>query len=113
MNDNRRTQWLRGVLDLCVLSALGGGEMYGYELAQFLDRAGLGKIKGGTLYPILARLEKAELVDSDWRVGEQGPGRKYYSLTTDGRRYMEQQNASWHEFSELMRRLLQPKAGDQ
>jgi len=108
MNDDRRSQWLRGVLDLCVLAALIGGEMYGYELAQYLDQAGLGSVKGGTLYPLLARLEKAGHVESSWRVGSQGPGRKYYSLTPTGRRYLEQQTVSWFGYSDIVQQLLNP-----
>jgi PadR family transcriptional regulator PadR len=48
---------LRGVLELCVLGALRGGPSYGYALAQSLEQAGLGTVKGGTLYPLLGRLE--------------------------------------------------------
>ena len=109
MKNERRTQWLRGVLDLCVLSALTGGERYGYELAQQLEEAGLGKVKGGTLYPLLARLEKADHVATEWREGSQGPGRKYYLLTDSGRQYLNQQTADWTTFSGLLDQLLQPK----
>jgi len=112
MDDDRRTQWLRGVLDLCFLSALTGGEMYGYQLAQYLDQAGLGKVKGGTLYPLASRLEKSGYVSSSWREGSQGPGRKYYSLTPAGQRYLDQQIVRWNGFSDLIGQLLQPK-GDE
>ncbi len=109
MKDDRRTQWLRGVLDLCVLSALTAGEKYGYELAQQLDGAGLGLIKGGTLYPLLARLEKAGHVATQWREGSQGPGRKYYHLTDNGRLYLEQQASDWDSFATLVSGLLPPE----
>lgn len=89
---------MRGVLDLCVMAALGDGERYGYELAQYLERAGLGLVKGGTLYPLLARLEAAGLVTGEWRPGRQGQGRKYYTLTRDGRRGLEEQSLAWDEF---------------
>jgi PadR family transcriptional regulator len=107
MKDDRRTQWLRGVLDLCVLAALTRGERYGYELSQQLAEAGLGQVKGGTLYPLLARLEKAGQVETQWRAGTQGPGRKYYSLTKQGRRYVKQQAAEWKSFAHLIDSLLQ------
>lgn len=111
MNDDRRTQWLRGVLDLCVLAALADREMYGYQLAQHLDDAGLGKVKGGTLYPLAARLEKSGYVSSSWREGSQGPGRKYYSLTRAGRRYLDEQSARWIGFSDLIGQLLKIEEG--
>ncbi|WP_306215484.1 PadR family transcriptional regulator, partial [Actinoplanes sp. RD1] len=59
---DRRQQWLRGVLDLCVLGALARGESYGYEIGRQLESAGLGAIAGGTLYPVLLRLERLGLV---------------------------------------------------
>ena len=106
MNNERRTQWLRGVLDLCVLAALTEGERYGYELAQQLDQAGLGQVKGGTLYPLLARLEKAGHVATEWRDGQQGPGRKYYFLTDQGRSHLNHEADDWATFSGLIGQLL-------
>lgn len=46
-------EWVRAVLPLAVLSTVGHGETYGYAVAQHLKTAGLGTVKGGTLYPIL------------------------------------------------------------
>ena len=106
MKDDRRTQWLRGILDLCVLSALADGERYGYELSQQLERAGLGPVKGGTLYPLLARLERAGHVSTVWREGKQGPSRKYYSLTDSGRRFLATHAGDWSSFTETVKGLL-------
>lgn len=94
----RHSQCLRGVLDLAVLAALHDRERYGYEIAQRLESAGLGPLKGGTLYPLLGRLEKAQLVEPQWRPGEQGPGRKYYALTPDGRRFLRDETEEWDTF---------------
>jgi len=109
MMDDRRTQWLRGILDLCVLQALTGGERYGYDIAQSLDQAGLGKVKGGTLYPLLARLKAAGYVSVEWREGDKGPGRKYYFLTPEGRTFLTHQSAQWAAFSDLIDKLLTSK----
>lgn len=99
MSSERSGQWLRGVLDLCVLGALCGGEAYGYALAQRLEAEGLGVVKGGTLYPVLGRLERAGLVASSWQEGEHGPGRKYYAITPPGRALLAEEGASWHRFA--------------
>jgi PadR family transcriptional regulator PadR len=98
MQHERRAQWLRGVLDLCALASLRDCERYGYDLAQHLESGGLGRVKGGTLYPLLARLEAAGLVKSRWQPGSQGPGRKYYALTQDGRAVLREQAAEWRAF---------------
>lgn len=73
-------EWLRGALGLSVLGALRNGPTYGYALSQRLERAGLGVIKGGTLYPLLARLEADGLVTAEWQLSESGPSRKRFSL---------------------------------
>ncbi len=93
--------WLRGVLEVCVLRVLADGPTYGYAIGQSLADAGLGTFKGGTLYPLLARFETAGLVAVEWRAGEGGPGRKYYALTDDGRRAWRQQAARWAAFARL------------
>ncbi|NEC13573.1 PadR family transcriptional regulator [Streptomyces sp. SID8014] len=106
MVTDRRASWLRGVLDLLVLSCLTDGESYGYEIAKRLDEAGLGRIKGGTLYPVLNRLEEAGLVRAEFRAAERGPGRRYYRLTPEGRRGLKEQGAAWRAFHRAVEEAL-------
>ena len=91
--------WLRGVLDICVLRILADGPAYGYAIAVRLASAGLGTVKGGTLYPLLLRLERGSLVTVEWRAGEGGPGRKYYALTDAGRAELTTTSARWQRFA--------------
>jgi PadR family transcriptional regulator PadR len=98
VDQERRSQWLRGVLDLCVLAMLARTESYGYQLAQSLDAAGLGPIHGGTLYPVLLRLQRTGLVVATWRDGTGGPARKYYRLTDAGARLLGQATDDWDAF---------------
>lgn len=106
----RRAQWLRGVLDITVLALLEAGESYGYELAQELERAGMGPIRGGTLYPVLLRLQRAELIAAAWQDGDGGPARKYYRLTEAGRRELRDTASSWLDFADRVGSLL-PRGG--
>ncbi|WP_329565480.1 PadR family transcriptional regulator [Kitasatospora sp. NBC_01266] len=106
MAADRRSNWLKGVLDLLVLACLTEGESYGYEIAKALAGAGLGEIKGGTLYPVLNRLEEAGLVVGEFRAAERGPGRRYYQLTAVGRRELAEQNRSWLEFHTAVKSML-------
>ncbi|MEV3856530.1 PadR family transcriptional regulator [Streptomyces sp. NPDC050095] len=103
---DRRASWFKGVLDLLVLAALTDGESYGYEIAKTLDGAGFGQIKGGTLYPVLSRLEEAGLVAAEFRATEKGPGRRYYTLTDEGRATLGEQGALWREFDTSVRHML-------
>lgn len=92
-------EWVRGVLSVCTLRILADGPTYGYAIAADLARAGLGTVKGGTLYPLLGRFEEAGWVEVEWRAGEGGPGRKFYVLTAAGQAEARRQATRWAEFS--------------
>ena len=99
--------WTRAALELAALSAVGqAGTTHGYEVARRLQIAGLGDIKGGTLYPVLARLEEQGLTRTWWVEGAGGPGRKLIAITDDGRTALEQRSTQWHEWSGRVARLL-------
>jgi PadR family transcriptional regulator PadR len=100
------SDWLRATLGLCVLWTLRPGPSYGYAIITRLAGAGLGEIKGGTLYPLLARFEAAGLVETQWRPGEGGPGRKYFSLTAAGRAELTRLRAQWVRFDGVLRDFL-------
>lgn len=104
--DQRRAQWLKGVLDLCVLAHLRSGEAYGYELARALEAAGFGEIKGGTLYPLLNRLERDGLVTTVWKTSDQGPDRKYYRITDRGRADLGTAGGAWSSFVTVAESIL-------
>jgi PadR family transcriptional regulator PadR len=87
--DNWTVQVRKGLLDLCILSALVERERYGYELVKALsDIPGLG-VTEGTLYPLLSRLRVQGLVNTRLEESSEGPARKYYALTRDGRRALD------------------------
>ena len=98
--------WLRGVLELCVLGVLSNGPTYGYAIAQRLGTAGLGTVKGGTLYPLLGRLETDGLVAATWQAGEAGPGRKFFELTPVGRAELLRRTRLYNDFVARTRSLL-------
>jgi len=106
--ERRQQQWLRGVLDLCVLATLSEQERHGYAIASRLDEAGVARVKGGTLYPLLARLQAAGLVAARWEPGEHGPSRKYYALTDGGRALLREQGLAWVAFARATQKLIDP-----
>lgn len=95
------SDWLRAVLALVVLRVLADGPTWGYAIAASLADQGFGTIKGGTLYPLLARLEEAGYVTTQWRAGDGGPGRKYFEITDSGRAHLTEQGARWSSFAKL------------
>jgi PadR family transcriptional regulator PadR len=83
--DNWTVQARKGLIELCVLNALAERERYGYELVKTLvEIPGLG-ITEGTLYPLLSRLRLQGLVETRLEESSEGPARKYYTLSEEGR----------------------------
>jgi DNA-binding PadR family transcriptional regulator len=76
---------LKGVLEGCVLKIISQGETYGYEITNKLNELGFTDVVEGTVYTILLRLEKNNLVDITKRPSDMGPARKFYSLNDAGR----------------------------
>ncbi len=102
--------WLRGVIELAAVAVLAEGPNHGYAVAQRLGEAGFGRVKGGVLYPVLARLESEGVLSATWTAGEGGPGRKVYALTQAGADWLAAQSTRWGSFAERMDRLLSSTA---
>jgi DNA-binding PadR family transcriptional regulator len=99
-----RLELRRGIVVLAVLSQMDTAR-YGYSLIQGLGEQGL-DIEEGTLYPLLRRLEKQGLLESEWEVGESHP-RKYYRISAMGREVVTALRAEWLTTVEIMQGILQ------
>ncbi|MCA1318429.1 PadR family transcriptional regulator [Bacillus tianshenii] len=97
------TELRRGTLTLAVLSQLRTPQ-YGYSLVQLLEESGI-SIEQSTLYPLLRRLEKQELVTSSWDKTESRP-RRYYVLSEFGKEILQQLKAEWDKMSQELTLLL-------
>lgn len=93
--EGRRSQLLRGVLDLCLLAVMGDGPAYGYEMTKRLRGRGLSVVGEGSIYPLLGRLERDGLVKTCRAASNGGPPRKYYSLSPEGERALESGVKEW------------------
>lgn len=91
----RRTQLLRGVLDLCLLAVMGDDPAYGYEMTKRLGERGLSIVGEGSIYPLLGRLEREGLVDTHRAASNGGPPRKYYRLSRLGRQALKAGTKEW------------------
>lgn len=94
----------RGTLVLCVLSQLKERQ-YGYSLSQRLAEKGM-EVEQGTLYPLLRRLEKQGLLDSDWSLEEARP-RRYYVLSERGRAMLGDLAREWDGMVKVMDNMLE------
>lgn len=105
--DNWIVQVRKGVLELCILRALEKDERYGYELVKALAAVPGLALSEGTLYPLLSRLRVAGLVSTRLEESAEGPARKYYSLTREGRRTLAAMNDFLEELNAGTRSLHQ------
>ncbi len=94
--ENAKAQMRKGVLELCILSVLSRGDAYANDLITKLKEARMIVVEG-TLYPLLTRQKNAGLLSYRWEESPQGPPRKYYSLTEQGRIYLDDLLSSWDE----------------
>ena len=82
--DRWEVQLRKGSLGLAVLATLWGERLYGLEILRRLEAEGGLSVPEGTIYPLLTRLRKEQLVTTFWRESESGPPRRYYELTDAG-----------------------------
>src|SRR5687767_10947233 len=107
--ENWTVQVRKGLLELCVLNTLVDKECYGYELVKtMVSIPGLG-VTEGTLYPLLSRLRLQGLVLTRLVESTEGPARKYYALTMEGRKIVRLMNSYIATLSESARILQQRK----
>jgi len=100
---------------MVVLLALRDRARHGYEITKELERLSRGQIvmQAGTLYPILHKLERKELIVSDWQMGPEERPRRVYSLTENGRTEVERQVTEWIEFAAALTGVIEGTGGAQ
>src|SRR5215471_21664627 len=96
--DKWEVQLRKGCLELAILGCLWPGKLYGLEILRRLETDSDLVLSAGTVYPLLSRLKGEGLLDSEWVETDAGHPRKYYRLTTAGRRRAVQMARMWSEF---------------
>ncbi|MEQ1746114.1 MAG: PadR family transcriptional regulator [Saprospiraceae bacterium] len=109
--ENAKLQMRKGVIEMCVLAVIAGRETYPPEIIEKLEGTDL-LVKEGTLYPLLIRLKNDGLVDYIWREGVKGPPRKYFTITEDGRKFLDDLTAGWNNLVQVVNRTIEHHAAD-
>lgn len=107
-----RSQLLKGVLDGCVLAVIKKEPVYGYELSQKLQECGLRNVSEGTIYPVLLRLQKNQLIRGEMKPSDYGPNRKYYFLTEAGEAELVNISEQWNQIVSPVTKLLKRGGND-
>ena len=95
----------RAALPHAVLGLLANGEMHGYAMIEVLRSGGFPRTQGGTLYPLLRRLEEQGLVSHVWQHDAAGPGRKQFTVTEEGRAELTRAAEAWQQMDDALGRL--------
>ncbi|MFF2849885.1 PadR family transcriptional regulator [Streptomyces sp. NPDC058001] len=107
------SQLRKGVLEYCVLALMRDGPRYGVELLSELQDTGALATSQGTVYPLLSRLRRDDLVVTTWRESVSGPPRRYYELTEAGHAALREFAGIWPGFRDAVDRLVTPRGGHQ
>ena len=100
------SQLRKGLVELAVLAALRGGEAYGYQLLQRINRDEHFSLTESTVYPLLARLARDKLVSVRVGPSPTGPPRRYYQLTPAGEQHLADMTAHWQALNTSIQHLL-------
>lgn len=100
------TQLMKGILEGCVLGVIERGETYGYEILSELEKYGFDQLGEGTLYPVLTRLDKNKYINCRKAKSPLGPVRKYYSITEEGQKRLEDFRRNYKKITESANSVL-------
>ena len=102
--DNMKSQMRKGILEYCILLILNRRKAYANDIIQLLQEARLIVVEG-TLYPLLTRLKNMDLLNYQWIESNQGPPRKYYELTSEGKKFLIELEQAWTEVEDTIKHL--------
>ena len=110
--DEPSTDVISGTLDMLILKTLSLAPMHGFGIARRVEQISRGvfKVNAGSLLVALQRLERAGLLDAEWRETENGRQGKYYSLTRAGRRQLSVEATEWDRKAAAITRLLRTES---
>lgn len=110
-----KTDVLRGTLALMVLRTLDVlGPLHGYGIARRIEQISgdLLAVNQGTLYPLLLKLENEGSISSEWGASENNRRARFYRLTRDGRRQLQDETREWNQTAAIIGRFFNVKAED-
>ena len=94
----------KGLLEFLVLKIISANQVYAADILKELNATEFAT-QEGTLYPLLSKMRREELVDYEWKESEAGPPRKYYELTAMGREALRETHDYWQKISGTVKNL--------
>jgi transcriptional regulator len=99
---------LQGTLELLVLKTLSWGPMHGYGIASWIEQAtgDVLRVEEGSLYPALYRMTRKGWIAGEWGTSENNRKAKYYRLSAEGRRQLQEQTSGWQRLAAAVTRAV-------
>ena len=104
-SENFKIQLRKGLLEFCILQVLSNNKLYTSEIIENLNNSKIIVVEG-TVYPLLSRLKNKGYVDNEWIESKQGPPRKYFNLTNQGKKYLSELVSSYKEVNSSIEQLI-------
>lgn len=92
--DDKFNSIRKGLLEFLILKIVSADKVYVADIIEKLSTTDF-TTQEGTLYPLLSKLRREQLLDYEWKESEAGPPRKYYTLTTKGKTQLAELNKYW------------------
>ena len=99
---NKSIQLRKGIFEMIILQLLKKNSYYGYSLIKEISINSSFEINEGTIYPILSRISKENLISSEWRESSSGPPRKYYKITESGLVVLKELEAEYNRLAKVV-----------
>jgi PadR family transcriptional regulator, regulatory protein PadR len=106
--NNFKIQIRKGLLEFCILQIISRNEVYTSDIIEELKNSKIIVVEG-TVYPLLNRLKISGYIKHEWKESNQGPPRKYYSITETGINYIKDLIISWNEINSSVKKFLNIK----
>ena len=94
----------KGLLEFLILKIISADKVYVADMLKLLSSTEFAT-QEGTLYPLLSKMRRENLVDYEWKESEAGPPRKYYTLTAKGRSQLAELNQYWKQINSTVNQL--------
>ncbi len=105
LQESYKNQMRKGMLEFCTLLIIEKDKAYASKIITQLKMADLLVVEG-TLYPLLSRLKSQGLLEYSWEESRSGPPRKYYELTNEGKKTLENLKKIWKELIQSINSLI-------
>lgn len=102
--ENTQAQMRKGILEYCILLIISQKDAYVQDIINKLKASRMIVVEG-TIYPLLTRLKNTGLLSYRWEESLQGPPRKYYSITDQGRLFLKELENSWDELTSAISQI--------